>query len=197
MEELLNKREKLMAFYHELSHKISDSKDLNVINKLKIMQEETVKSINEIDEQYKNLEAIEIVKKNECEISDGEIDLYLEYHNLETGYRMCKIFLHNTSTYIGDIKFFGKSNYIATGNIAYNINQKFRGHGYALKALKLITDKIYEDGIDKVYIAAFDYNIPSIKTIEKFGGVLVENNRKIRSYECDLKKIKNNNIYLT
>lgn len=149
-----------------------------------------LKKYYELCKELDKLRDLEFIKKNACYISDGEIDLYLFDYDINLGSRFCKIYLHNKPILVGEISFRGKIEFSSFGNISYCINKEFQGHNYALKALKLITDKIYEDGIDKVFISARDYNIPSIKTIEKFGGKLIDQFSHINSYECDLNKIK-------
>jgi len=129
----------------------------------------------------------------ESVITDGQIDLYLnDYQNFDYGQYL--IFLHETQMCVGSIKF---SKNEVLGDISFEIKKQFRGNGYALKALKLMTDVLYKNGIYKVYISAEKDNKPSIKTIEKFGGKPIREfwNGQATTYECDLHQIKNNQVH--
>lgn len=121
--------------------------------------------------------------------TDGEIDLYREYEG-----KYC-IFLHNTKIRIGNIEYRGKSDYKSImGDIGYVIDEQYRGNNYALKALNLMKDIILEDGNDKVILTTYKENIASIKTIEKFGGKIIDKiDDRILMFECNILK-KNKNI---
>lgn len=189
MEEIEIKINNIKSELIELRKKIYHSDNYEI-------REEYDKKLKKYYKLYEELDKIkdlEFVKTNDCYTSDEEIDLYLFDYDINLGSRFCKIYLHNKPILVGEINYRGKMKCFPFGNISYCIDKKFQGNNYALKALKLITDKIYEDGIDKVFISAHDDNIPSLKTIEKFGGILIEKISHICSYECDLNKIKNLN----
>ena len=94
--------------------------------------------------------------------SDEEVDLYKEDYSLNGEYQ---IFLHGTNIRLGYIEYIG-GNY-NVGNIGYEILSKYRGHNYAYKSTILLFKYLYNMGIDKVVISAFDSNIPSIRVMEK------------------------------
>ncbi len=81
--------------------------------------------------------------------TDGEIDLTIpkdfeEYDNI------FDIYLHGTDEYIGNIWFDEGSDPELVkyyGNVGYEIKKEYRGHHYALKALKLIKKVMLEDNI--------------------------------------------------
>lgn len=54
------------------------------------------------------------------------------------------------------------------GSIGYSVKDKFRGHKYAYKSLRLLTNFLKENGVEKVTIVTTIDNIPSIKTMERF-----------------------------
>jgi len=60
------------------------------------------------------------------------------------------------------------------GHVGYSICPSERRKGYATEMLKLGFEYAKSLGIKKIMIGCFDDNIPSIKTIEKSGGVLSE-----------------------
>ena len=60
------------------------------------------------------------------------------------------------------------------GNIGYAVNEEYRGRHYAKKACKLLFKLAKRHGMEYVYITCQPQNIPSRKTCEALGGVLVE-----------------------
>ena len=54
------------------------------------------------------------------------------------------------------------------GSIGYSVKDKYRGHKYAYKSLRLLTNFLKENGVEKVTIVTTIDNIPSIKTMERF-----------------------------
>ena len=76
------------------------------------------------------------------------------------------------------------------GNVSYKIDEKYRGNNYALMALKLMSTDLYKKGVEELLISAKKDNIASIKTIEKFGDGLIENDGFVVRYKCDLKLIQ-------
>lgn len=155
----------------------------------------------EIDEKlyrlkrrYESLVYAETIKNKQYDASDGEIDLYLKNTIGKNGSREYLIYLHNTLTEIGKVIFWGQCDgeIPFRGNVSYCIDPEYRGHHYALKALNLMADKLLEDGITTIYISAESHNIPSIRTIELFGGIPRSDidPHNIQAYECDLEKIR-------
>lgn len=129
-------------------------------------------------------------------LTDNKIDLHSTFSNIINGDHDYNIYLHDTNEHIGNISFRGtlkgKPYEGYDGNIGYIIDEKYQGKGYALSALKLMTDKLYKEGIEEIFIATYKTNVPSIKTIEKFGGVLMNkySTKNINLYRCDLKFLK-------
>ncbi len=58
------------------------------------------------------------------------------------------------------------------GHIGYRIEEKYRGHHYALKACRLILPLAQRLGMESITITANPENIPSRKTCEQLGCVL-------------------------
>jgi hypothetical protein len=123
------------------------------------------------------------------DLSDGEIDIYLNSNEGDISFRGI-IYLHDTSLEVGVIDYRGPCDSKWLGDIGYTINEEYRGNNYAYKALELISPVIASKGIDKVTITTYANNIPSVKTIEKFGGVLTDTiNQDVLSYTCEIKPI--------
>lgn len=130
---------------------------------------------------------IEVLSSN-LKLSNDIIDLYL----LNDGYRMeFSIFLHDANTFIGNIKYLkdldedGKKLF---GDVSYEIFEQYRGNGYAGMALDLLSKHLYLNGINELFIAAYNDNKASIKVIEKFGGIICDTNSYRVCYKCDLTK---------
>ncbi len=119
--------------------------------------------------------------------TDGTIDLYTDkkYH-----FTICE---HDKKEPIGVIEYIDTKN-IIPGNISYEIYADYQGHHYALRALRIIGHELLDSGITSIVITATNNrNIPSMKTIEEFGGSLYRGFDKKEPgpipYSCDLKKI--------
>jgi len=99
-----------------------------------------------------------------------------------------------------DIRHNLKNEFLAQygGHLGYSVRPSERKKGYATEMLKLGIEYAKSLNIEKLMIACFSDNIPSIKTIEKCGGVLSETKPYI---EGELVNIPNSeeklvNIYL-
>ena len=60
------------------------------------------------------------------------------------------------------------------GHIGYEIFEECRGNKLAYKACKLVIPTAKFHGMDFIYLTCNESNIPSYKTIERFGAELVE-----------------------
>lgn len=60
------------------------------------------------------------------------------------------------------------------GQVGYHINEKYRGHHYALKACRMLFECAKEVGMKELLITCNPDNIPSRKTLEALGGRLEE-----------------------
>lgn len=184
-----------------------DIKTIEDVKLLKKYYRQTANKINTLcEELYLNFDAdlidyqskIELLERLTTEIrnriyelqspefTDGIIDLYRDHLSHFT------ITKHNETIPIGAIEYFNTTKSIP-GNISYEINKEFRGHHYALRALKLIGEALLNKGIKKIFItASSEKNYPSIKTIESFGGVRFYKEDYVAGpipYTCDLERI--------
>lgn len=152
--------------------------------------------INQLEmEKFRNQTSLGAIMSNlriyeqKPDLSDGEIDIYLNSNEGDISFRGI-IYLHDTSLEVGVIDYRGPCDSKWLGDIGYTINEEYRGNNYAYKALELISPVIASKGIDKVIITTYANNIPSVKTIEKFGGVLTDTiNQDVLSYTCEIKPI--------
>lgn len=113
-------------------------------------------------------------------VTGKEIDLYKLGENASF-----EIYLHGTTTCIGTIEYRGRwGGYF--GDIGYRIHEPFRGNHYALKALRLIREPILATGETEITITADPDNLASVKTIEAFGGKLIDSSEGVSSYSCNL-----------
>lgn len=60
------------------------------------------------------------------------------------------------------------------GHIGYEIDEAFRGHRYALRALRLLLPVARYHGMDSLYLTCAKSNAASKRTIELSGAVFVE-----------------------
>ncbi len=137
----------------------------------------------QLDIKRKNLYDA-LVNSRQPDLSDNEIDLYKSVNNEEINYI---IKLNKNDECIGFIDY-RKESVDTLGNIGYGIKPACRGNNYALKALNLVALDLLNEGVEDLIITAFKDNIPSIKTIENFGGILIDIKDDILIYKCKLNK---------
>ena len=110
-------------------------------------------------------------KPDNLEFSDGIIDLYNIYED-SNHYFEHLIYLHNSSIYIGFIKYRGNAFFNDLGSIDCEIEKEKRGNNFSLHALNLITEKIAQTGVNSFRISIGYTNIEAASLIEKFGATL-------------------------
>lgn len=141
-----------------------------------------------INEKYWLLqEKLDYYESNLVATSD-ELDIKRFGNELESMYG---IYLKDQGIKIGHIDYRGHHTSPITGDIGYVIDYRFKGHNYAYKALCLLADYLNRNNISDFYISVLSDNIPSIKTIEKYGGVIIRKDNRISTYECITKRINN------
>lgn len=157
--------------------------------------------INKLEmEKFHNQTSLAGVKSNlrifeqKPDLTDGEIDIYLQETEGDITFKGI-IYLHNTSIDVGTIEYRGDCETKWLGDIGYTISEPHKGNNYAFKALELISPVIASKGVEKVTITVKKHNIASIKTIEKFGGILTNTiDDDVLSYTCEIKPILENKI---
>lgn len=115
-------------------------------------------------------------------LTDGEIDLRLMNKARAVkrkGYCPAYIYditMHGENTPIGriDVRIGSNNNTYYGGNIGYRVFEEYRGNGYAAKACRIIAQVAKAHGMDSVIITCNPDNIPSRKTCENVGAVLLE-----------------------
>lgn len=168
-------------------HDIEHQRELSrLINKLENEKFRNQTSIARLNAQLRIFE-------QKPDLTDGELDIYLQYNKENITFNGV-IYIHDTSIDIGTIEYRGPCETKWLGDIGYTINEEYKGNNYAYKALKLISPVIASKGIEKVTITTKKSNIASIKTIEKFGGILTNIiDDEVLSYTCDIKPILEKN----
>ncbi len=163
----MNKNTKLISKLKELENLLpSDEQELE--------QDDSEEKINEARNK---IYSSRLVSSNEI------IDLYKEDNHIEGYY---DIYLHNTFTYIGHIGVqpFGKN----LNNISYEIDDKYRGNGYATQAVYTLTNYLSENGVENIVIISKKDNKSSIRVIEKFHEMMpafeveIENGENVAFY---------------
>ncbi len=125
-------------------------------------------------------------------IKNNKISLYLKYNDSYHG-EYYLIIDNYTEEIVGNISYLGEENLFYGGNIGYHIKEEHRGNKFSLLALNLLTDKLYQEGIQVILIATKKDNIPSNIIAQRFGGIPTsyEDDDSINVYVCDLSQIKN------
>ena len=145
-----------------------------------------IKKINEIRNIY--IEKQEDMYKKEKVLMDRVIELekkirsiqppiisngIIELKKIDSGISgRYDIYLCSTDINVGNIEYrsYHCSDYIA--DIGCFIEKEYRGNGYFKQALELLSELLARYKIPDFWISARKSNLPSIKTIEKFGGIL-------------------------
>ena len=150
-------------------------------NQAKIKQE-----YNELNKQLDILYRIDFAMKNRPVTSNQILDLYVEGRDTFTQACQYNLFKHNTNEYVGNIRYIGECEGMF-GNISYEIEEAHRGNHYALIGLELVGIDLSKRGVEELFISAEKWNKASIKTIEKFGGKLIDDEGGLVQYKCDIK----------
>ena len=143
---------------------------------------------NKLSEMYQLLTLPKVV-------STDELDIYVE--NKGFSHYIYHLTLHEDIKEIGHIRVTYKECDDKYGNIGYEIKRQYQGHGFALKALELLEEEMIKRGLTNPIITAYPHNLPSIRTIEKFGGVLISESHNLvnyNKYQVDLLKKKEEKI---
>lgn len=182
-----------MSSIKELESKLTRiSAQLNTLHEEKIFGSDTLDntSIDEMigllkTEYIRIVDELEKIKK--ADYSDGELDLIINEHK-GNGDRdvYYDIRLTDTPVYIGEIRVTYANPVKFFGDIGYELKKEYRGNGYMLKALNVLKEPLRERGLTHPRLTVYPSNIPSVKTIEKFGGKKVETTGFYDIYEVDL-----------
>lgn len=81
------------------------------------------------------------------------------------------------------------------GHMGYEIDPEFQGHGYAGQACRLVLEVARFHGMPSVFITCEEDNAPSIRTIEKLGGELLDTVDVPKEYFGWYEGIKPHRIY--
>lgn len=167
----------------------------NLYNELEYLEYRKMELYSELNEVKEELLKYKDELDEDGVLKGEKVDLYkalLHDEDYEYSYKIC---LKGTKEIVGQIEY---GNSVEEpyqgweGDISYNIKEEYRGNGFALDALKLLTDRLYKEGIKEVYVATSRSNTSSQRVAEKFGGEIDKELSDEYSviYKCDLKKIK-------
>ena len=124
--------------------------------------------------------------------SSEELDIKRFGNEIESIYN---IYLKGQYLKIGHIDYRGYHFSPITGDVGYVIDYRFNGHNYAYKALCLLSDYLKKNNIPDFYVSVFYDNIPSIKTIQKYGGQIIWQDNRIATYDCLTRRINNEKTF--
>jgi len=82
----------------------------------------------------------------------------------------------STHVYLGEIhlRIGNNENIFYGGHIGYGVEEKFRGHRYAARSVKLLLPFAKKHNLTEIYITCDPNNLASRKTCELAGGKLIE-----------------------
>ena len=124
-------------------------------------------------------------------VSNEIIDLYKRDTNLEGYY---DIYLHDTNTCIGYLGVQPLEN--NCNNIAYKIDDEYRGNNYIIEALSTLITYLSKNGVENIVIISENNNKSSIRVIEKIHAIIpaieIKNDGNITSYYFNIKNVLEN-----
>lgn len=124
--------------------------------------------------------------------TDEELDIY--ENPIERSNKKYHITLHGIPREIGLIEICYDTTVVRSrGHIGYEMDERYRGNSYMSKALELLVDEMLSRNLDNPTLAVYPSNIPSIRTVEKFGGEIIheaQNRFDWNIYRVDLKSKK-------
>lgn len=191
-QKLENDLEKCYEMKHNIYKKMEELKELDDILKEK---KQLVKRTWDIEENIGKIEELIYFKIPPLATNDI-IDLRksrehpLEEQNDNNLIGCYEIFLHNTNISVGGIEYRGYHFHEYFADVGGEIIKEYRGNGYLYQALSLLKELLSKKGIDDFWAAANENNIPSIKTIKKLGGILLDSKSGTELYKVPTKKIK-------
>ena len=191
-QKLENDLEKCYEMKHNIYKKMEELKESNDILKEK---KQLVKRTWDIEENIGKIEEL-IYFKIPPLATNGIIDLRksrehsLEEQNDNNLIGRYEIFLHNTNISVGGIEYRGYHFHEYFADVGGEIIKEYRGNGYLYQALSLLKELLSKKGIDDFWAAANENNIPSIKTIKKLGGILLDSKSGTELYKVPTKKIE-------
>lgn len=120
--------------------------------------------------------------------SNGIIELRVPYESRKRVENIYKICLCGKRKTVGSISYSGYHTDLG-GDVGYGIDEEYQGHGYAYQALCLLGEHLKEHGIDDFWVSAYENNFPSRKTIERYGGEIIETDEGVVVYDAKTKII--------
>ena len=189
-QKLENDLEKCYEMKHNIYKKMEELKETDDILKEK---KQLVKRTWDIEENIGKIEEL-IYFKTPPLATNGIIDLRKSRehpdqndNNLIGGY---EIFLHNTNISVGNIEYRGYHFHEYFADVGGEIIKEYRGNGYLYQALSLLKELLSKKGIGDFWASANENNIPSIKTIKKLGGILLDSKSGTELYKVPTKEIE-------
>ena len=172
-EELKEKRRKIYDVIDKLYDEICD---VRLCEEQYIKIEELYDEIRKINEELMFLEPV--VASNEY------VDLRV-YDELTF-----VIFIHGSRENVGSIEYRDYHVDPTIGDIGYTIYEKYRGNHYAYHALCALAEYLKNNNVPDFWISTNKHNLPSYKTIKKYGGAVIKEDEDYIMYECSTYKKK-------
>lgn len=132
-----------------------------------------------MDLEYTNLEVYKYNQKYDTingDVLTLKLITFNKGNDVEIPYYWYDIIENKTNKTVGKISIRLGQNYHSyfNGNIGYEIDEEYRGNGYAYIASKMVMAIAEEYGMKEIYLTCEKDNIASYKTIEKLDSELIE-----------------------
>jgi len=160
----------------------------------KFQEDSSYEVFERVEELYNEVKRLrlKLYKISGPTYSDGVLDLYLDEEKQDDSLEQYDIMLCGTDEIIGNVVVSKEYSESLFGNIGYVLNREYRGHGYMLEALEILRGPLIDEGIKKPLFSVKPNNKSSIRTIEKFGGHMIESKLdNFIQYEVDLENNDN------
>lgn len=122
-----------------------------------------------------------LVEEIAQELRDGELQLVLSGYEMNAVHHVptCSFRMVHAETgeELGTIRLrVGDSRHVVmyAGHVGYGVDERYRGHRYAERALRLLLPVARRLGLDPVWVTCDPENVASKRTLERLGARLVE-----------------------
>ena len=149
-----------------LKYKIEQlKKQLKKLEDKQVLTTDERITITGLNNRIKNYEISVSILETSDLLKDDEIALINREKQLEGRYDIYSV---TDQLRLGYITFYPEDFDTEKGSVGYSISMPHRGHNYAFKSLKLLSNYLSSEGIEKISVFAEKANEVSVRIIDKF-----------------------------
>ncbi len=186
--------DELLSKMHIVLHELDDARQMGD----SLLEEDLIKQLDQLTKEEKLLSN----QRNDIWKQQDELNKKVYFLKPPVGCndkvdlrtkdgRNYEIYLHETEILVGNVEYRGYHVSEFLGDVGGYIEEEYRGHHYIYEALCVLGEILNEQGVNDFWVTTFEENIPSKKSIERFGGQLLSSDNNppgVLLYECLTKK---------